>query len=229
MPSFVLVHSPLVGPTTWKWVAEELEQRGHHVVVPVVPEAVTAKGWQAFVEAVADQAGRGEGAVLVGHSGAGPLLPQIAARARRPLGPLVFVDAGIPPVAGEVELMPTEFLVELRAMACDGKLPRWSEWFGPGVMEELVPDDDRRAAICAELPQVPVTYFEERPPVPTGWSMAACGYLQLSEPYAADAAEASCRGWPVVDLPGAHLDIVVHPDATAEAILSLVVRLASRP
>jgi hypothetical protein len=226
MASFVLVHSPLVGPTTWRWVADELEERGHRVVIPVVTESVTSKGWEAFVESVADQSGDLVGKVVVGHSGAGPLLPKIVEQTCQQPGLFVFVDPGIPPETGDAELMPSEFLEELRAMAHDGILPRWSEWFGPGAIDELIPDHKRRAAVCSELPQLPVAYFESRVPVPDGWSGAGGGYLLLSQPYATDAGEAASRGWPVIRLPGSHLDIVTRPAAIADATLSLAGGLA---
>jgi hypothetical protein len=31
---FVLIPSPLVGPATWRWVAEALTSAGHDVAVP---------------------------------------------------------------------------------------------------------------------------------------------------------------------------------------------------
>src|ERR1700739_3019675 len=37
MAAFVLVHSPATGPSTWRWVADELTARGHRVSVPAVP------------------------------------------------------------------------------------------------------------------------------------------------------------------------------------------------
>ena len=81
---FVLVHSPLVGPSTWRWVAQELNTAGHRASVRAVPAAVAEQGWSAFADSMARQAAGGE--MLVGHSGAGPLLPQIpsAPRGRRP-------------------------------------------------------------------------------------------------------------------------------------------------
>ncbi len=107
-------------------------------------------------------------------------------------------------------------------MADDGLLPAFSDWFGPGVMKELIPDEERRAIVCGELPRLPVSFFESRVPVPRGWASARCGYVQLSEPYAGEAAVAASRGWPVLQRPGAHLDMVVVTDA----ILSVTGRLA---
>ena len=219
---FVLVHSPVTGPSTWKWVAAELSTNGHQVTVPVVRQPI--RSWQMFVNAVAAQVGHAHDAVLVGHSGAGPLLPQIAAR----IGtgwPLVFVDADIPPETGETALMPAEILAELRGMALDGMLPPWSVWFGPDVMRKLVPDDARRAIVTAELPRLPLAYFEASVPVPAGWAAAGCGYVLLSEEaYGGQATAAAARGWPVVRLPGAHLDTVTRPAEIAYAIVAVAGR-----
>jgi hypothetical protein len=137
----------------------------------------------------------------------------------------VFVDAALPPQAGPVELMPAEMLAELQALANDGVLPPWSDWFGPGVMQELVPDDARRAVISAELPRLPLAYFEEPVPVPNGWAGVPCGYVLLSDAYAAEAHEAAARGWPVIRLLGGHLDIVTRPEEIAGAIESVANRM----
>jgi pimeloyl-ACP methyl ester carboxylesterase len=226
MSTFVLVHSPLVGPATWRWVAELLAASGHEVSVPAVCPATVSRGWQAYADAVIAQTDDEDHVVLVGHSGAGPLLPQIAARAHWSADALVFVDAGVPPEAGEAELMPTEMLADLRLLAVDGVLPAWSEWFGPGVMRELIPDDDKRTLVSAELPLLPLSYFDVSVPVPTGWATARCGFIQLSDAYAADAAAAANRGWPVLDRLGAHLDIVTRPAVIADAILTVAGMLA---
>jgi hypothetical protein len=217
--AFALVHSPLVGASTWRWAAQELEAAGHRVTVPQVPAAVTAQGWMAFADAVAGQISGAE--VLVGHSGAGPLLPQIVERAAGRPSALVFVDAAVPPPAGAAELMPLGMLAELRQLASDGRLPAWSDWFGPGVMDELVPDEGKRVAVLAELPMLPLSFFEDRVPLPAGWTGIPSGYVLLSEAYAAAADEADSRGWPVARSMGAHLDIVTRPKAVAEAIAAV--------
>lgn len=77
MTDFVLVDSPLVGPSTWSWVADELRALGHGVTVPTTGDAAGA-GWQAFVAAVVSTLVEGDEAVLVGHSGADLLLPAVA-------------------------------------------------------------------------------------------------------------------------------------------------------
>ncbi len=226
VPPFILVPSPVVGPSTWRWVAETLAVRGHRVTVPAVSQAITSLGWEAFARSVAAQTGEEDHAIVVGHSGAGPLLPQIQARAAWEADAVIFVDAAVPPKRGEAELVPGWFLADLRAMARDGLLPPFSDWFGPGVMKELIPDEEKRATVCGELPRLPVSFFESRVPVPRGWASARCGYVQLSEPYAAEAAEAASRGWPVLQRPGTHLDIVTRPVLITDAILSVTGRLA---
>ena len=224
MAAFVLVHSPLTGPSTWRWVADELAARGHQVTVPSVPPAATALGWSAFVGAVGALARGLDSPVLVGHSGAGPLLPRIATRLRPRA--LVFVDSDVPPEAGETSLVPAEFLEFLQGLANGGVLPPWSEWFGPDSMREQIPDDRKREIVSAELPALPLSYFQTHVPVPAGWTTTRCGYVLLSDAYAEEASKAAANGWPVVRLPGVHLDIVNRPAAIADAILSAAGDLA---
>jgi len=154
----VLVHSPLLGPSTWRWVAEQLGARGHHVAVPDLRAAASAGDPQALVAAAAATAPE-EPALLVGHSGAGWLLPSISGampvRPRR----LVFADAGIPPCAGTTTVS-VDFLPQLRRLAHHGVLPRWSKWWGRDALAELLPDPARRRTILDELPQVPLAFFE---------------------------------------------------------------------
>jgi hypothetical protein len=159
------------------------------------------------------------GTVLVGHSGAGPLLPVIADRMVQPAARLVFVDAAVPPPTGVVPLVPDDFRRALARLAVDGMLPRWSEWFGPGVTERLLPDDDQRAAVVADLPELPLSYFDGRVPLPPGWQHAGGAYILLGDLYRPEAERAASYGWPVFELDGAHLDIVTRPREVADAII----------
>ena len=192
MADFVLVHSPVTGPSTWRWVAGQLADRGHRVTVPAVPPVATSLGWAAFVGSVAALADTKGQPVLVGHSGAGPLLPIIGDRIGA--AALVFVDADVPPAAGETPLVPAEFLGVLRDLAIGTRLPPWSEWFGPDTMREMIPDDRQRKIVTAELPEVPLSYFESRAPVPDGWMRTRCGYVLLSDAYTAQAERAEAAG-----------------------------------
>ena len=225
MPVFVLLHSPLVGPSTWAPVARELEGRGRQVVRPSLlgPEGKKPESWRACVDAVC----RGVGAssdpvVLVGHSGGGMLLPVIGDALRQRVRGLIFVDSEVPAIAGETAFVPTSLLDQLRPLAVDGILPPWSSWFGEAAMRDEVPDDSLRKALVEEMPSIPLAFLEQQIPSPPGWEHAACRYLLLSVGYRQCAAEARERGWKVEALePGRHLTIVVAPEAVSEALLRL--------
>src|SRR2546423_1226460 len=136
-PAFVLVHSPLVGPTSWLPVARELGRRGRGAVVPSLlgvaagPEPQWGHVPDAVRTATSDLRHR---MVLVGHSGAGVLLPVIADAVAGEVAALVFVDSFLPPPAGQMPLGPPAFMDQLRAMAIDGLLAPWSRWFGAQAM-----------------------------------------------------------------------------------------------
>jgi alpha/beta hydrolase family protein len=219
--AFVLVHSPLVGPTTWSLVAEALRAEGREVIVPrlrltdVVDEPYWSRLARQVVEALRPELER---VVLVGHSGAGLLLPVIGERLRMEVDAYIFVDATIPAVAGPTPVVPPEFVSTLREMATDGWLPRWSSWWSDDVMRSLIPDQDVRKQVESEFPSLPIAYFEESVPAPKGWEGKPCTYIQFSEAYQAMAVEASARGWPTVHLAGGHLQMLVDPLAVARVL-----------
>jgi hypothetical protein len=225
-PVFVLVHSPLVGPTTWSRVAGELERRGRQVLVPSLLEVARAEApqWRHVPEAVRAATARTPGPlVLVGHSGAGPLLPTIADALTAEVAALVFVDSFLPPPSGSVDLGPPGFMDRLHGLASNGMLAPWSSWFGEEAMRELVPDDRVRAALEEEMPSLPLSYFDATVPVPNAWHARPCAYLLLSgEPYGETAADARGRGWPVAEISGGmHLAMATEPIAVTDAILEL--------
>jgi hypothetical protein len=88
-------------------------------------------------------------------------------------------------------------------------------------LESLVPDDRRRREIEKELPLVPLAFFEAPIEVPTNWCKSGGAYVLLSEAYRLDASRAGSLGWPVVERPGAHLDIVNDEEAIADILLDL--------
>ena len=201
---YALVHSPLVGPLTWAPVADRLDA--------VVPSLVDLRPpyWRSVAGKVA--AAITEPAIVVAHSNAGLFVPVIAAAA--PVAGCLIVDGRLP---GDTDRM-HDFL---RPLVRDGLLPPWTEWWGDADLSPLFPDEETRAAVSAEVPRLPVGYFEEHIPVPPGWDAKPCGYLRFSEAYVAEADEAARRGWAVDHLPGQHLHQLVDPDAVAERILSM--------
>jgi hypothetical protein len=153
--------------------------------------------------------------VVVGHSGAGVVLPVVADRVGA--GAAVFVDAQLPgnPTSDRFR----GFLAGLPGT--DGRLPRWSDWWGPEAMAEIVPDPDLRQRIEADQPRLPLAFWDERVPVPPSWPPPRVGYLQLSSGYETEAAGATAQGWPVRILAGEHLDLATRPAETATEIVAL--------
>jgi pimeloyl-ACP methyl ester carboxylesterase len=225
-PVFVLIHSPLVGPTTWLPVAHELGRRGRDAVVPSLVGAAEAAApqWRHVPDAVRAATRRtADPILLVGHSGGGLLLPTIAESLTAEVAALIFVDSFLPPEGGSVRLAPPGLMEPLRALARDGVLPPWSRWFGDDAMRGLVSDERLRAALEAEMPRLPLSYFEASVPLPEGWGARPCGYLLLApDPYGPSAAEARDRRWPLAELQGVqHLATATDPVGVADALLEL--------
>lgn len=229
-PVFVFVHSPSVGPLTWKPVAERLDDSGWDTVVPSLLHIADGDPpfWPRVAEAVTGAlrgVGSGRSVILVPHSNAGYFVPVVAEMLWHPLAGCVFVDAGIPERAGETALAPPELLALLRDKAVEGLLPPWTDWFGETEVAWLFPDDRTRRAVTAEQPRLPLSFYEQSIPVPGGWDQHPCAYLQFAPPYGSEAAEARRRGWVVERLPGGHLHMVVDPDEVCRRLISLAGRL----
>lgn len=225
----LLIHSPLVGPLTWQPCAEVLQTRGHRVMVPsllgVLPDQAQSY-YLAHARRVADDvrnfAPRAR-PLLVAHSGAGSLLPSIADALDMAASGAMFVDGLLPhDGASFFEIAAAAVRDKLRGLVENGRLPSWDRWFPPGTLETLLPEATLRAHFVAELPELPVAYFEERAPESSRWQSVPCGYLRLSGPYDEAADEAERRGWPTVRLETDHLAMMTRPDMVATAIETLM-------
>src|SRR5258707_10732575 len=99
MVTFVLIHSPLVGPFTWELVAHELARHGYESVIPELTSGETPPYWKQHVGAIEGALERvplEHPVVMVGHSGAGMLLPVAGQTVEHHVAGYVFIDAGIP-------------------------------------------------------------------------------------------------------------------------------------
>lgn len=225
--NFLLVHSPVVGPSTWRWVAEALREAGHEATVPDLVAAALSGDPARFAAAAME--GDKSDQVLVGHSGAGAVLPSIAAGLASWPRLTVFVDAGLPPCEGGFTAG-GDFLASLQEMSTNGILPKWSQWWEEGVLEAIVPDERRRKNIETELPEVPLRFFETPIELPAGWCENPAAYVLLSDGYRREAERASSLGWPVTERAGEHLEIVNDGQGIAEILLDLwSVRSGRRP
>lgn len=229
-PLVVLVHSPLVGPTTWEAVAEHLAALGYGVRVPDLTGTVAAGQRPPYCPRQASVIAASAGshpALLVGHSGAGPLLAAAGARAGGARG-YIFADAGLPtPGQAWMDTVPPELARQVRDMAGDtGWLPPWSRWWSDDELAGLLPDPDLRCRFADSCPPLPLALFEEtHPVVPPDWAAVPAGYLQLSEAYLEQAAAARDRGWPVLVRESQHLAPVTDPGMVGDALHELLRRL----
>ncbi|MDB5468351.1 MAG: hypothetical protein JWQ46_3113 [Phenylobacterium sp.] len=221
---FVLLHSPLLGPLTWRATAAVLAGRGHPAQTPSWPRLSSiAEGYYpALAGAMAAnvEGADGDPPVLVAHSGAGALMPALVGAMRAPPARVIFVDAILPhPGRSWFDTAPAEVRERLRGGAQMGQLPPWDDWWPPGALERLVPDPELRQALVAELEPLPLAYFEE--PAPDADMSLPTAYLKLSGAYEDEARIAGLRGWPVVRLPMNHLAVLSQPHALATAIVDL--------
>lgn len=224
----VLVHSPLVGCGTWEPVAAELAGDGYEVVVPDLGGTVSAGPpyHRRQAQVIAGSAA-GRPALLVGHSGAGPLLATAAAMLGAGVRGYVFVDAGLPtPGRSWMETVPPGLVAQLREMAdSQGWLPPWSQWWAEEELAALLPDADARRHFAAECPRLPLAMFEETHPPAEGWPGAPGGYLLLSAAYEDEAARARELGWPVRRQLSHHLALLTEPGEVARQVRELIGQL----
>lgn len=93
---FLLIHSPLVGPMTWEPVSEELRESGYKVIVPELrsPPGVDGLYWERHADAILKATAglpHGNRIIMVGHSGAGPLLPALREKLPHSVAAYIFV------------------------------------------------------------------------------------------------------------------------------------------
>lgn len=226
---FLLIHSPLVGPFTWALVAEELRQLGHIAIVPHLTndEQSNLPYFEQHAQAIANAykvQAAGQSAIIVGHSGAGMLLP-LAGEAIGHLESYIFVDAGLPTkAASRLDTFAPDDAERFRQAARDngGYIPLWTD----EVLARVIPDAEARQQFVAELQPTPLAVYEERIPVPETWPDAPCSYLSFNKgtSYDLDIRAAQELGWAYAELPGYHFHTLVDPAAVAQALVSLAQR-----
>ena len=231
--TLVLLHSPLVGVVSWGALPEALTRGGvEAVAVPVGGDDRPPFAGRYVEGAVAGtlEAAPGHGPlVLVGHSGAGPLLAAVGAglAARgRPAGGYLFCDAGLPrDGATRLELLAAEDAPMAAAFRAElergGRFPTW----GDAELAPLVPDPAARAALVGSLRPRDLAFFTEPLPQAPGWPDAPCGFLRLSSAYDTWATAATAEGWPTAALDAGHFHPLADPGAVAAALLGLLARL----
>jgi hypothetical protein len=225
---FVLVHSPLVSARTWANVAEILACDGPVAVPELSNDPGSLPYWKHHSQTIALAASEltAERVALVAHSGAGPLMPVAGALLKRAPLAYLFVDAIIPSHGkSRLDLFDNDAeRAAFRAMAREGVLPA----FGKAMLTASIANADLRAEFAGECRATPLAIYEEPIPVPATWPDAPCAYLQFSPIYDRIAAVARERGWPCDGLCGSHFHMLNDPQATVDAILSLIEKTARR-
>ncbi|MFG1933793.1 alpha/beta fold hydrolase [Mycobacterium sp. NPDC048908] len=225
-PTLLFVHSPVAGPSTWRYTAKELQDNGFRGVVadltevassggPYYPKCATAAA--VAVDGIADTV------VVVGHSAAGALLPAVAEAVGARTRGAVFVDAMLPqPGRTWFDTAPPGMETQLRGLATDGVLPPYHDWFPDGVLAQLVPDTVRRDRMIAENPRLPVAYFDEPAPQARFTDSVACAFIRLGAPFDAAADKAERLGWWVARRDWDHLRMLSDPAAVADVIAQAI-------
>jgi len=228
-PRNVLVSNPVVGPYSWSLVHGELTERGWETLVSVDLRDPLGRQpcWQRTVggvQAALDDVPDGHPIVLVGHSGASPLLPATAAAAvRLPISAYLFVDAGLShPGTSRPDAIASKdaaSAAELRAALDAGlRFPAWTD----DDLRPIVPDPDRRRSLLEELRPRGRGYWTEELPGISGWPNAPCGYLQFSAAYQSATENARRAGRPTRYLAAGHFHQLVDPSRVADALVELL-------
>lgn len=223
---FVLVHSPLTGPSFWSGVRDALWAQRRPAYLARLPASlhIHPPYWLTHAAGVAAGLPEDGSVVLVGHSGAGPLLPAIGRLARNRsaaarVAGYLFVDCDLPrDRCSRLDLFDDPADAErLRQRSREGWMPRWTG----EQLAEWLPDPAARQHFIDELPLTPLALYEEAINVPDGWPDAPCGYLKLSEAYPGAVRSAESAGWPVRRLDAHHFAPLTHAAVVAGTLAAL--------
>ncbi len=228
---FVLVHSPLVGPSSWKLVASKMKKRDIKGIVPILSNRPDSNQpfWIQHTESVLHALAHipeSQPVTLVGHSGAGPLLPAIRQSLANPVHTYVFVDASVPrDGASRLDLMKAEDLEWAEQFQQElergSRYPTWDF----DDLSEVIPDETLRKQMIAEMQPRALPFFTEPIPVFSGWPDAPCVYIRFSAPYQSVAARAQEDGWPVYELEAGHFHMLVDEVTVTDLIVAATNKL----
>lgn len=160
--------------------------------------------------------------ILVGHSGAGPILPAIGKCLKRPPEGYIFVDAGLPQnQASRLEMMKSEssqWADEFeKYLEAGGRYPDWSD----ADLQDLIPDDHLRRQVLEEIRARALAFFTERILIPEDWSNTPCGYVQFTKAYDGPASRAKHLSWPFIQFQVGHFHMLVDPIMVTDALVQI--------
>jgi hypothetical protein len=221
----LLVHSPLLGRSSWGRVPAGLAELGYAVAVPDLRPVLESGPpfYERLFQAIAELAVEDGAVAVVGHSRAGPLLPGALATIGANRATAVFVDARLPHDGHTwLQTLTPDRRAALLASVENGVLPPWDRWFPPEAMVELLPDPTMRQRFRDDLRGLPAALLSEPMPRSLCDGRAGRAYVQLSPAYTAVADQAQAAGWPVARYPLDHLAPLTSPRAVADAIADIL-------
>ena len=216
----LLIHSPLLGPSSWRHAAAALDDLGASAIVPDLTAATTGThGWSSAIASGTAAVCPSDGElIVVGHSGAGHYLPLIGHTLGMHRCGFVFVDAVVPPPSGSI--VPERAMTELLdAHTDDGLLEPWLSWWPPETVDRILPSAEHRTALRADQPVVPRSLYGEAIPIPSGWMERPLRYIRTSAAYEPEYDLAAEPPWTRDRIDGTHLSIVTQPVDVARAIV----------
>lgn len=221
MTTFALLPSPYLGASTWRPVALALAERGNAAYAVELDDQPPSSAQDALDDYLRSLP-EGDELVLVPHSNAGLYVPGVAAT--RSVSAVVFVDAALPRRDEQSTPVAPRTLLQSLAERADegGLLPPWTRWWDDADVAALFPDDATRDLVESDERRLPMSYVQDSVPVPAGWERVPCGYLALSAAYDDEAHAAVDLGWPVQQLHGGHLEMLVRPAVVALTVLQLL-------
>ena len=252
MRPFILVHGPLIGPFTWVPVAVELRKLGATAVIPALNSPAMREGtyWEhhcnLFATELAGVSMDTSEAVMVGHEGAGPLLPKLGEQIEGPAA-YVLVDADLPKDGASLfDMFADEAQIEeFRRAAVEPSLPRGRlapqparvaiadtvrEWPLDLLRDAvtLQPNNmaDVNSTVFAGKRPTPIEVLEEPLPVPSTWPDAPVGYMHLTGTYDAAASAAGSQGWPVRELRSSDVQMLLDPEPFARELAAFAEEVA---
>lgn len=226
--------SPLLGPASWRGVADVLEAKGQPCLIADTPMTTPADHdhLSPWIEAVLRVPRPADDLplVVVGHSAAAPRVPFAARRlldAGWPVTGLICVDGRFPDGRAFTESGP-EFAGMLDGMVRpDDYLPPWPRWWG-SLVEGLVVDAKARAKVFDQARPVPRAWFDQAVPVPELPESVGRAFLSFGPSYLESAERAQREGWLTYRLAGDHLHQVVAPEAVAATLVAMVTCMETR-
>ncbi|HET9140053.1 hypothetical protein [Actinophytocola sp.] len=225
------LHSPLLTGSSWGGTPELFRAAGFDALVVEVSgddREPFARRYVAAAAAQLEQAHHGRPVVLIGHSGAGPLLPAVRAAVCPgvTVPAIIYCDANLPrPGANRLDLTgldPAQREQLLLLLATGWRYPSWTDEYLAGV--ERVTDPAQRALLLDTVNPRDEAYLLEPLPYAPVHPTITQGYLQLSARYGPEADRAQTLGWPLTRLDHTHFHALVDPEGTAAALTTLTRR-----